>query len=90
MTYEPAIPIHPCETLIEVLEDRGYSFREFCHLAGERSEIGIHLFAVLNGKASIDEPLALFLSDTLDIPSVFWLRLQDSYDKNPRTKAVEP
>lgn len=78
----PDLLIHPGETILEVIEDRGISQKELAIRTGYTEK---HISTVLRGKKSISAKFALRLETALDIASTFWENLQMNYDLEVET-----
>lgn len=70
--------IHPGETLIEILEDRGMSQKE---LAVRTDVTEAHVSSVVNCQKAMSISFAKKLEYALDIDANFWISLQANYDK---------
>lgn len=73
----PDLLIHPGETILEVINDRGITQKELAIRTGFSEK---HISTVINGKKSISADLAKKLEYALDIPASFWRNLQTNYD----------
>lgn len=70
--------IHPGETLIEILEDRGMSQKELAIRTGMTEK---HISTVVKGQKSISVAFAKKLEYALGIDASFWINLQSNYDR---------
>lgn len=70
--------IHPGETLKEILENINMSPEE---LAKETGISLKHIRGIVNGKTEISVKLAEILEKVLGISAVFWINLQEKYNK---------
>jgi HTH-type transcriptional regulator/antitoxin HigA len=76
--YKPGIAIPTGETLIEVLEDRGYTVERFA----EKAEMDvIEVQGIVKGNLPINEYIAKKFEQVLEIPFTFWLNLEESYQE---------
>lgn len=73
----PDLLIHPGESILEIIDDRGINQKELAIRTGFTEK---HISTVINGKKSISAKLALSLESALDIPATFWKNLQSNYD----------
>lgn len=73
----PDFVIHPGETILEIIQDRGISQKELAKRTGFSEK---HISTVINGKKNISAEFAKKLSFALDVPASFWLNLQNNYD----------
>lgn len=74
----PELLIHPGESLKEALEERNMSQEELAIRTGYSAK---HISEVVRGKKDISHEFAERLEYALGIPSHFWMRLQENYDK---------
>lgn len=73
----PAKAVHPGEILGEELKERGIKQKDFA------AEIGVlpsHLNELIKGKRNVTKNIAIKLEKALDVPFLFWMNLQNSYD----------
>ena len=70
--------IHPGETLIEILEDRGMSQRELAVRTGVTEP---HISSIVNCQKAISVSFAKKMEYALGIDAGFWINLQANYDK---------
>lgn len=70
--------IHPGETLIEILEDRGMSQRELAVRTGVTEP---HISSIVNCQKAISVTFAKKMEYALGIDASFWINLQANYDK---------
>lgn len=83
--YPQSIP-HPCETLVEKLQELKMGSKEFAIRTGKPEKT---ITAVLNGQSSITPEMAILFENVLKIPARFWLENQREYDEFvARTKRV--
>ncbi len=73
----PELLIHPGETILEIILDRGISQKE---LSIRTNFTEKHISTVINGRKSISADFAMNLEYALDIPASFWRNLQTNYD----------
>lgn len=78
-SYIPDIAIHPGETLLEILNEKGMSSKELA-LRTEKPERTIS--RVINGKSAITSEMAIAFEKVLDLPATFWMNLQQNYNEN--------
>lgn len=84
--YIPQSIPHPCETLIEKLEEIGMGSKEFAIRTNKPEKT---ISALLNGDSSITPEMAVLFESVLKIPASFWLENQREYDEYiARTKRV--
>ncbi|OQC49058.1 MAG: anaerobic benzoate catabolism transcriptional regulator [Tenericutes bacterium ADurb.Bin024] len=69
--------IHPGETLVEIIEERGYSQKELAIRTGVTEK---HISSVINGKSNITNEFAERLAIALNCDSSLWINLQSHYD----------
>lgn len=69
--------IHPGETILDVLKDRGISLTELA----ERTNLPITFMRdVVEGEEDITETFAVALEKVFGVPKSFWLHLQHNYN----------
>lgn len=71
-----AEPIHPGEMLIDELEARDISQKDFANQLGMRAS---HLNELLKGKRNFTAQIALKVESALGIGASFWMRAQGEY-----------
>ncbi|MBX3460770.1 MAG: helix-turn-helix domain-containing protein [Planctomycetes bacterium] len=71
--YEPDQVSPPGETLLEVLNERGWSLPEFAERVGVTQA---ELNALIGGKAELKPVMARRLQEATGIPASFWLARQ--------------
>lgn len=76
--YSPKSVTHPGTDLEELLDHYGISLEDFSRKI-EESENTIQ--SIINGNAPITKEIALKLSESLGVPSRYWLRRQEKYDE---------
>ena len=69
--------IHPGETILDVLEERGLTQVE---LAARTGVTPAYISNVISGKKNISANFAMSLEYALGVPKSFWLNLQANYD----------
>ena len=69
--------IHPGETILDVLEERGLTQIE---LAARTGVTPAYVSNVISGKKNISANFAMSLEYALGVPKSFWLNLQANYD----------
>ena len=85
LSLEYVIP--PCESLRDILEDRGMSQNILAVRTGMSSK---HISDVMNNKASISPRLATALENVFGVSAQFWLNLQNNYDiEYIKAKAID-
>jgi len=72
----PAYPSHPGETLKEMLEDRGWSQREFARKIGRPEQL---ISNIINGKSGITAETAVDFAEAFDMSPEFWINLDARY-----------
>ena len=72
--YNPPSP--PSDTIKDILEERGLSWRKFGCKCGFSEQ---YTQSILNGEIEIDEELAWKLSDVLGSSVHFWLNREKNY-----------
>jgi len=75
--YNPQSFPHPCETILEKIEEMNISITEFISQTGLSEET---MMPIINGHGSITLDVAKSLERTTKIPFYFWLTLQRNYD----------
>jgi addiction module HigA family antidote len=75
--YNPQSLPHPCETILEKIEEMNISIAEFISKTGLSEET---MMPIINGHGSITLDVAKSLERTTKIPFYFWLTLQRNYD----------
>ncbi|MBR1582564.1 MAG: HigA family addiction module antidote protein [Spirochaetales bacterium] len=73
----PELLIHPGETILDLLNERGISQKELANRAGVSEPF---LSDVIHGKKDISKGLAKGLEYAFGVSSSFWLNLQANYD----------
>lgn len=74
--YAPDSVTPPCETLVDVLDDRNLTVAEFAAAMG----IGeVKARGLVAGKAKITKPLAVKLEGVFGVSALFWLNLERHY-----------
>ncbi len=73
----PDLIIHPGETILDILEERGISQAE---LAARTGVTPAYISNVIGGKKDISAKFAFALEYALGVPKSFWLNLQANYD----------
>ena len=68
----------PGDTIVDILEERGWSQSEFSERTGYTAK---HVNLLIQGKASISEDVALRLEKVLGGTARFWLARDASYRK---------
>lgn len=88
--YFPHSVPHPCETLVEKLDEIGMGPKEFAVRTGKPEKT---ISAVLSGDSSITPEMAVMFENVLKIPARFWLENQRQYDeyvaRKKRTTVIE-
>lgn len=74
--YTPDIVSLPGETLLEILEDRGFSQAELADRTGRPRKT---INEIIKGKAAITPETALQLEKVLNVPASFWNNLERNY-----------
>lgn len=72
----------PCETVLDILEDRGWTTAKFAHAMGLQFH---EIESFLDNEIKIDADFAQKLENVFGVPADFWLRRQYLYD-NPRSE----
>lgn len=73
------MPIHPGETVADLLVARKASREELCAQTGVSDA---YLTEIIEGKRRITESFAIGLERFFGIPDVFWNTLQKDYDED--------
>ena len=68
----------PGDTIVDILEERGWSQSEFAERTGYTAK---HVNLLIRGKASISEDVALRLEKVLGGTARFWLARDEGYRK---------
>jgi addiction module HigA family antidote len=76
--YQPDYVTHPGETIVDYLDENGWSQRDLARRTGLAPKT---ISEICNGKAPITPPTALALEKVLQRPAHFWLNLQRRYDE---------
>ena len=76
--YFPQSVPHPCETLVEKLEEMEMGPKEFAVRTGKPEKT---IIAIMKGNSSITPDMAVQFESVLKIPAHFWLNSQHSYDE---------
>ena len=76
--YFPQSTPHPCETLVEKLEEMEMGPKEFAVRTGKPEKT---IIAIMKGNSSITPDMAVQFESVLKIPAHFWLNSQHSYDE---------
>jgi len=72
----PAFPSHPGETLKEMLEDRGWTQREFAKKIGRPEQL---ISNIINGKSGITAETAVDFAEAFEMSPEFWIDLDARY-----------
>ncbi|MEI7983386.1 MAG: ImmA/IrrE family metallo-endopeptidase [Bacteroidota bacterium] len=84
--YFPQSIPHPCEILVEKLQEIGMGPKEFAVRTGKPEKT---ITAVLKGDSAITPEMAILFENVLMIPARFWLENQRDYDEYiARTRRV--
>ena len=79
-----AFPVHPGDVLGEELKERGISQKEFAKLIGMQPS---HLSALIHGMRNFTPTVAAKVESGLaGITADFWMRMQESYNRDIRRK----
>lgn len=73
----PHIATHPGELLKDELKERNMTQKELSRLINQPAPV---LNDIIKGKRSINAEMAVLLETVLEIPSNYWLNLQNQYD----------
>ncbi len=76
--YFPQSVPHPCETLVEKLDEISMGPKEFAVRTGKPEKT---ISSVLSGSSSITPEMAVMFENVLKIPARFWLENQRQYDE---------
>ncbi len=76
--YFPQSIPHPCETLIEKLEEMGMGAKEFAIRTAKPEKT---ITAILKGESSITADMAVQFENVTKIPAHFWMNHQRGYDE---------
>ena len=74
--FEPNRVSPPGDTILDLLEDRGWTQTEFAERTGYKAK---HVYLLISGKASITEETALRLERVLGGTASFWLSREARY-----------
>jgi HTH-type transcriptional regulator / antitoxin HigA len=74
--FSPDWASPPSDTILDLLEERGWTQQQLADLLGYSTEQASQL---IDGKAPLTEGDALQLQDVLGIPSGFWLNREAQY-----------
>ncbi|HEY3417563.1 MAG TPA: HigA family addiction module antitoxin [Armatimonadota bacterium] len=72
----PAFPVHPGEVLKDMLEDRGWTQREFAERIGRPVQL---ISKIINGHSGITAETAIDFANAFEISPKFWLDLDSRY-----------
>ncbi|MHB9025074.1 MAG: HigA family addiction module antitoxin [Armatimonadota bacterium] len=72
----PAYPSHPGETLKEMLEDRGWTQRQFAEMTGRPIQL---INKIINGRSGITAQTALDFAKAFDMSPQFWMDRDSRY-----------
>lgn len=75
--YMPDAPSPPCETVRDILEERGWPDAHFAAVLGWTEA---RLEQLMRNELEIDEELARDLARETDVPVRFWLKRQQRYN----------
>ena len=75
--YTLGMAIHPGETLREELDAREMTRASLARSMARPAGL---VSAIVRGRRRIAAETALALEDALDLPAIFWLHLQSSYE----------
>lgn len=81
-----AVYYHPGEFLSETISEQGMSVKEFAIRTG-KPEKTIH--AIISGKSSITDDMALAFEKVTHVPAHFWMNKQHNYDAYRSRKRAE-
>jgi len=73
----PELLIHPGETVLELIEDRGMDQKELALRTGFSAK---HISKVISGEYDITTRFAYSLETVFGVPASFWINLQANYD----------
>ncbi len=76
--YFPQSIPHPCETLVEKLQEIGMGPKEFAVRTGKPEKT---ITAVLKGESCITPEMAIRFENVLKIPASFWIENQREFDE---------
>ncbi len=86
-TFAPDWASPPGESILDFLEERGWSQAELAQRLGYTEK---HVSLLVNGKVALSIDAAQRLERVLGSPADFWLALETNYQKhNARLKAIE-
>ena len=69
-------PSHPGETLKEMLEERGWTQREFARMIGRPEQL---ISNIINGKSGITAETAVDFAEAFEMSPEFWISLDSRY-----------
>jgi len=72
----PAFPTHPGEVLKDMLEDRGWTQREFAERIGRPIQL---ISKIINGHSGITAETAIDFANAFEMSPKFWLDLDSRY-----------
>lgn len=72
----PAFAIHPGEVLKDMLEDRGWTQRDFAKRIGRPMQL---ISKIINGHSGITAETAVDFSQVFEMSPKFWLDLDSRY-----------
>jgi len=72
----PAFAIHPGEVLKDMLEDRGWTQREFAEKIGRPLQL---INKIINGHSGITAGTAMDFAEVFEMSPKFWLDLDSRY-----------
>ena len=77
-TYKPVSVAHPGETILDYLDNFGWSQRDLSRRTGITTKT---ISEICNGKAPISPATSLALEKVLGRPAHFWINLQSKFDE---------
>jgi HTH-type transcriptional regulator/antitoxin HigA len=75
-SFDPDYRVAPGETLLELMDERGWSMEHVAHMLHTTPE---WLQELLQGVHPITEMIAGSLHQLTDVPAGFWMRLEANY-----------
>lgn len=75
----PGVLIHPGEYLLDELEAKEISQKDFAMMIGMQTS---QLNEIINGKRTINAETALLFEKALDISAEYWMNIQKNYELN--------
>jgi HTH-type transcriptional regulator / antitoxin HigA len=86
-TFAPDWISPPGETIVELMEEQGWSQADLCQILGYTSD---QVSSLINGEGSITEEVALNLEKVLGGKASFWLSREAQYRSKLSQQSMAP